>query len=135
MRIKLDLERKKMVRIYKAKDSDKASRAGYVANYVADINFRRPLNSCGVIHVEIIGDGKSSPHYHEDLEEVFIVLSEILIYINDIPYELDEGDVILVEPGEAHSFETMADQNGRIIALKFPNLKDDKVVSGKRSES
>jgi len=124
-----------MVRIYKAIDSEKASRTGYVASYVADINFRRSLDSCGVIHVEINGNGKSSPHSHEYLEEVFIVLSKMLIHINDTTHELDEGDVILVEPGEAHSFETLTNQSGRIIALKFPNLKDDKVVPGKRSES
>jgi len=124
-----------MVRIYKAKDSERVSRAGYVANYVADLKFMSSLESCGVILVEISDIGKSSPHAHEHLEEVFIILSKMMIYINDTPYELDEGDVVIVQPGEEHSFETKNNQSGKIIALKFPNIKDDKVVKGKQNTS
>lgn len=117
-----------MVRIYKAKDAEIATRAGYEARYVADLNFRESLDSCGVILVEIAGSGRSSPHAHEHLEEVFIALSRISIYIDDVCYDLEDGDVVIVEPGEAHSFETRSESSGRILALKFPNIKDDKIV-------
>ena len=109
-----------MVRIYRAKDSVKASRAGYEASYVADLTFRKSLDSCGVILVDIESNKKSSPHSHEHLEEVFIALTEIHIFINDTRYDLNEGDVVIVEPGEAHSFETETDKSGRILTLKFP---------------
>ncbi|MFW9962896.1 MAG: cupin domain-containing protein [Candidatus Sifarchaeia archaeon] len=123
-----------MVRIYRAENSKIASRAGYEASYVADLAFMRPLDSCGVILVSINAVGRSSPHAHEFLEEVFIALTEISIYINDECYDLNEGDVVFVEPGEAHSFETKANSGGQIIALKFPNLKDDKVVPVAKDE-
>jgi len=124
-----------MVRIYRAEDSTKASRAGYGAYYVADLTFRKSLDSCGVILVDIARNEKSSPHAHEHLEEVFIAMTEIRIFINNTRYDLREGDVVVVEPGEAHCFQTEIDKTGRILALKFPNIKDDKIVPARESEN
>ncbi|MHA2396008.1 MAG: cupin domain-containing protein [Candidatus Thorarchaeota archaeon] len=124
-----------MVRIYRAEDSEKAVRAGYEAAYVADLTFSRSLDSCGVILVDINAEEKTSPHAHEHLEEVFVAMSAISIYINDVCYELLEGDVIIVDPGENHSFETKDKRSGRILALKFPNIKDDKIVPVRGSEN
>ncbi len=124
-----------MVRIYKAKDSQKVGRAGYEASYVADLIFRQSVDSCGVILVDIQENGKSSPHSHEKLEEVFIAMSEIDIIIDDIRYHLEKGDTVIVEPNEAHSFETASNKSGRILALKFPNIKDDKVVPARGSKN
>ena len=117
-----------MVRIYRAEDSVRATRAGYEASYVADLTFSKTLDSCGVILVDIQENGKSSPHAHEQLEEVFVAMTKIRMFINDTRYDLHEGDVVIVAPNEAHSFETEPNETGRILALKFPNLKDDKVV-------
>ncbi|MFX1560285.1 MAG: cupin domain-containing protein [Promethearchaeota archaeon] len=117
-----------MVRIYRIGEAEKAVRAGYEASYVADLIFREPLDSCGIILVDIDPDGKSSPHAHEHLEEAFIALSPLSIYVNNICHELNEGDVVLVDPGEAHSFESRTEMKGRMLAMKFPNIKDDKVV-------
>jgi quercetin dioxygenase-like cupin family protein len=117
-----------MVRIYRVDDANKAKRAGYEARYVADLVFRNSLDTCGVILVDIDSKGRSTPHAHEHLEEVFIAVTEIAMYIDESMYSLTEGDVVIVEPGEAHSFETINDKPGRILALKFPNLSDDKVV-------
>ncbi len=124
-----------MVRIYRAKDSVKATRAGYVASYVADLTFQKSIDGCGVILVDIEKNGKSSPHSHEHLEEAFIAMSDIRIFIDDTHYELREGDVVVAEPGEAHSFESMPDKAARILALKFPNIKDDKVVPVRGSKN
>ncbi|MFW9805924.1 MAG: cupin domain-containing protein [Candidatus Thorarchaeota archaeon] len=123
-----------MVRIYRAEDSERTGRAGYDVRYVADLTFKDSLDSCGVILVDIKNKGRSSPHAHEQLEEVFIAMTNVLMYINDTRYELNEGDVVVVEPNEEHSFETEDDNPCRIIALKFPNLKDDKVVPTRGSE-
>lgn len=123
-----------MVRIYRFEDSEKVRRAGYEASYVADLTFRQSLDTCGVILVDIDSAGKSTPHAHNHLEEVFIAITGIRMYINDTCYDLKEGDVVIVEPGEAHSFETENDKSGRILALKFPNIKDDKVVPVRGSE-
>jgi quercetin dioxygenase-like cupin family protein len=124
-----------MVRIYRAEDAEKAQRAGYKAAYVADLRFREYLDSCGVILVDIEGEGRSSPHAHARLEEVFIALSDLDLYIGKERHELKNGDVVIVEPGEEHSFEAVKHQASRLLALKFPNIKDDKVLPNSGSEN
>lgn len=117
-----------MVQIYRVADTETVGRAGYTARYIADLTFQRPLDTCGVILVDIIENGRSSPHAHEKLEEVFIAITDINMYVNETCYNLKAGDVVIVSPGETHSFEITSDKPGRIIALKFPNIKDDKLV-------
>ena len=124
-----------MVQIFRTKDSVNAIRAGYEARYVADLIFRKSIDSCGVIFVDIEKNGKSTPHSHEHLEEAFIAMTDIRIFIDDTRYDLEEGDVVIAAPGEAHSFETMPNRSGRILALKFPNVKEDKVVPVSGSEN
>ena len=124
-----------MVRIYRAKEAKRARRAGYEARYVADLVFRDSLDTCGVILVDIESSERSAPHAHEHLEEVFIAVTDITMYINDNRHDLKEGDVVIVEPGEEHSFETINNQPSRILALKFPNLADDKVVPVRGNEN
>jgi quercetin dioxygenase-like cupin family protein len=57
------------------------------------------------------------------------------MFINDTRYDLNEGDVVAVDPGDFHSFETLSEGSGKILALKFPNFKDDKVVPKRGSEN
>ena len=92
-----------MVQIFKAQDAEVAGRAGYEARYIADLVFKKPLDSCGVILVDLHESGRSAPHAHEHLEEAFIVLTDINMYVDDVHYSLKAGDVVLVGPGEAHS--------------------------------
>ena len=119
-----------MVQIYRVAATEAVGRAGYTARYIADLTFQRPLHTCGVILVDITERGRSSPHAHEKLEEVFIAITDINMYVNETCFNLKAGDVVIVSPGETHSFEITSDKLGRIIALKFPNIKDDKVVPG-----
>ena len=124
-----------MVRIYRVKDSLQAERAGYHARYLADMKFQKPLDSCGLILVDLKKNGKSSPHAHKLLDEIFVALTDIRIFIDGDRYDLKEGDVVIAESGELHSFETETDMPGRILAMKFPNIKDDKVVPVSGSEN
>lgn len=117
-----------MVRIYKVRDSDLKQRTGYKARYFTDITFREPVATCGMILVSLEPGSISAPHGHEHLEEVFMALTIIRVHVDDVTYDLDEGDVIVVDPGEMHSFEVIDQNEGRLLALKFPNIPDDKVT-------
>ena len=114
-----------MVKIYRIADGNSKDRPGYSANYVADITFRRSINSAGVIIVSILEE-QTKPHVHNELEELFIAGSEIEIHVNETKYELQKGDTVLVEPGEYHHFKTLNGKTGLLTAIKFPNLKNDK---------
>ena len=117
-----------MVSIYRAHESKPKQRAGYEARYFADISFREPVDSCGMIIVTLEPGSNSSPHGHEHLEEVFMALTNIRVKVDEEMIDLEDGDVLVVEPGEMHSFEVIGDSPARLLAMKFPNLKDDKIV-------
>jgi quercetin dioxygenase-like cupin family protein len=117
-----------MTRVYRIGDAETKQRAGYEASYFADLVFRKPVNTCGMILVTLEPGSKSSPHGHEHLEEVFMALAEIRVKVNDETIKLTEGDVLVVGPGEMHSFEVIGDSPARMLAMKFPNIKDDKIV-------
>ncbi|MCK4567155.1 MAG: cupin domain-containing protein [Candidatus Thorarchaeota archaeon] len=79
--------------------------------------------------VTVSAGTKSETHAHGELEEIFVVLSDMKMKIDFVEYDLEKGDVVLVGPNETHSFEAAADSPASMIAIKFPNLKDDRVSS------
>ena len=116
-----------MVKVYRASKATLKGRAGYGVKYVADLDFGKPIESAGFILVKIPSQMKTTPHAHGRLEEAFVILNPTKMGVNEIYYDLDEGDVVVVEPGEWHWFETPKGKNVNIIAVKLPNLKDDKI--------
>jgi len=116
-----------MVKVYRASEAEVKSRAGYGAKYVADISFKNPVENAGFILVKIPPTMKTNPHAHGKLEEAFMIMNPTIMGVDETLYELDEGDVVLVEPGERHWFQTPDGGAVTIIAVKLPNLKDDKI--------
>ena len=117
-----------MVRIYKSSDVPLIEGGGYSRKYNADIEFKVPLDSAGFIQVFIPEHTKTQPHAHTKLEEVFVIMNRSKMGVGIQIFELEKGDIIVVEPGEAHWFETYPDQPLEVIAIKCPNLEGDKVV-------
>lgn len=116
-----------MVKIFKASDSEEIQKKGYNAKYVADVKFRKSLDSGGFILVTVAAGEITEPHAHGELEEVFVALSGIKMKIDSVEYELEKGDVALVNLNESHSFEAYPDSHGSLLAIKFPNLKSDRI--------
>ena len=50
-------------------------------------------------------EGIDEPHYHQRLREVYLVAGgSSVIVVDDVRVTLRAGDVIVVEPGEIHTF-------------------------------
>lgn len=118
-----------MVRFYNLKDSEFISGGGYERNYVADVTFKIPPISAGFINVKIPKGVKTTPHAHEKLEEVFIILNRTKIGIDDELFEVQDGDITVIEPGEMHWFDNSESEDTQVIAIKFPNLSSDRITS------
>lgn len=116
-----------MVQIFRSAEAEVFGKKGYTAKYVADVTFQRKLDSGGFIMVTVAKGSRTKPHKHEKLEEVFVALSDLKMYIDSIEYMLEKGDVVLVAPDESHSFEASDTSLANLIAIKFPNIKNDKV--------
>lgn len=116
-----------MVKLFRVSAVEDTARSGYSAQYVADINFRANLNTGGFILVTIPAGVSTTPHSHGSLEEVFVAWTSLDLHVDDKTFHLASGDIALVEPGESHSFSSHSNKACRVLAIKFPNLKDDKM--------
>ncbi len=122
-----------MVKVYRASEAEEIARAGYSAKYVADIRFRKKIDDGGFIIVNIPAGAKTSPHIHNKLEEVFVALSSLEMHVDETHIQLEVGDIVIAEPGESHSFLAYPLSEAKLLAIKFPNLKDDKVLPSEPS--
>jgi quercetin dioxygenase-like cupin family protein len=72
--------------------------------------------------------GVNERHYHCQLYEVYLVVrGSSTIVVNDAPIALHAGDVIVVEPGETHTFVESTPDYFHFV-LHCPPIQGDKVV-------
>jgi mannose-6-phosphate isomerase-like protein (cupin superfamily) len=121
-----------LVKVWRASDAKMIGMAPYGRKYVADVEFKESLRNGGFIYIRIPGGMKTPPHAHRILEEVFIIMNRTKMGVGGQLLDVDEGDVVLVEPGEVHWFETPEGHDVVVLAIKFPNLKDDKTTGSQR---
>lgn len=58
------------------------------------------------------------PHYHEDMQEVFVMLGgPVEMTVNDEVVQLEKGDAILISPREVHQMTNRSD--GTVDYLVF----------------
>ena len=77
-----------------------------------------------------IPQGKSfQPHYHEDMQEVFIILNgEVELTAGDLTSQLSGGDAALIEPREIHTMKNVCQQDVDFIALGISTESGGKTV-------
>ena len=72
--------------------------------------------------------GVDERHYHRELCEVYLVATgSSTIVVGDAPTVLHPGDVVVVEPGEVHSFVESTPDYFHFV-LHCPSVKGDKVL-------
>ncbi len=72
--------------------------------------------------------GLNEPHYHRQLYEIYLVArGSSTMVVNGRPVTLDAGDVIVVEPGETHTFVESTPDYFHFV-LHCPPVRGDKVV-------
>lgn len=64
-----------------------------------------------VNYVELAPGQSYTPHEHPDCEECFFMLEgEALATIADSTFEIKQGDFLVVEPGEMHTFKNTSEK-------------------------
>ena len=67
-------------------------------------------------------------HYHNVMEENFYILEgEVVIVVDAEEHILTAGDMIHIEPGEAHYLVNRADKPVKMVAVLAPSKDGDKV--------
>ena len=72
--------------------------------------------------------GASESHYHRELREVYLVArgtSQMVVDGDEV--RLNPGDVIVIEPGESHTFVASSPDYFHFV-LHCPAVRGDKVV-------
>lgn len=86
-------------------------------------HFPKSVDSIAV-YISYLSTGRLDTHYHTDSSEIIIFPKGGKITVNDVTYELNEWDAVLLEARETHGYNR--DNCGDIIqlAIKFPAIKD-----------
>ena len=91
--------------------------------------FFGPWNSEIPVPVGYANVGVSEAHYHEHMFEVYLVAQgSSIISVNGKELTLNQGDVLVVEPNEAHTFISCSEDYLHFV-IHAPFVKDDKVLA------
>ena len=58
------------------------------------------------------------PHYHEDMQEVFILISgHVRMMVADQSFEMTNGDTVIVDPREVHQMTNLSDTDADYVVF------------------
>ncbi|MCK5588178.1 MAG: cupin domain-containing protein [Candidatus Lokiarchaeota archaeon] len=100
-------------------------RGGYTRKVL--LEQKNAIRSTWVALVTIPPSGKAQAHFHENVTEFFYFLGAATIGINNKQYDVDTGDLVIVDPGEAHWVKS-GETSLQIVVFKFPNIPEDKTL-------
>ena len=68
-------------------------------------------------------------HYHEDMEEVFIILTgKVEMTVDGVANELSTGDAIVVAPHEIHAMRNLTDSDLEYIVMGISTGQGGKTI-------
>lgn len=57
-------------------------------------------------------------HYHEDMQEIFILMhGQVRMTIDDTNVELQPGDTVIVEPQEVHDMQNLTESDAEYLVF------------------
>lgn len=69
------------------------------------------------------------PHYHEDMEEVFIILTgKVEITVDGVSNELTPGDAIVIAPREIHTMQNVTESDLEYIVMGISTGQDGQTI-------
>ena len=87
--------------------------------------FAGPWNSDLAVSVGFANEGIDEPHVHSEITEIYLVgRGTSSIRVQNETIELREGDALVLEPGEAHTFLTSSDDYFHFV-IHTPGLAGD----------
>ena len=82
----------------------------------------------GLPFIGFANQGVNDRHYHRQANEIYLVArGSSTIVVDDVPVVLHEGDALVVEPGEVHSFVQNTPEYFHFV-LQWPAVGNDKVA-------
>jgi len=115
------------MKIIRLKNIPREKKEGYSIKRLLTEKISNKPDSIGFYETTVPVRSKCAQHIHERLYEFIYFLTKGKMRIDNKYYKLDPGDIVILHPGDKHEF--IADEDEvRIIAIKLPNIINDKVV-------
>ena len=115
------------MRIFRSKDTKEVPKEGFMLKILAEINLNQEISSVGFFRPEVSGNGKLRNHYHQNLTEFMIFLNDAKVKVGSEIYDVSEGDLVMISPGELHEVFSGPDGTTPIV-VKLPNNPEDTLV-------
>ena len=94
--------------------------------------FAGPWNSDLAVSVGFANEGIDEPHVHSQITEIYLVArGTSSIRVENETVELREGDALVIEPGEAHTFLASSDDYLHFV-IHTPGLAGETARNEKR---
>ena len=117
------------MKLIRGSEKMEEDRGGYTRKILLEHVFKQKdaIHSAWGALVTIPPSGLAQAHFHGNLTEIFYFLGAGIVGINEEQYEVNKGDLIIVEPNEAHWVKS-GETSLQIIVFKFPNIPEDKTL-------
>ena len=103
-------------------------RGGYKVKNLLSGKFNFSIEDIAIYETNIPFGGKCKEQWHRQSYELVYFLTQGVGKINGKEYRFDIGDLVMLSPDEKHEFRTI-DQEVRVLAIRFPDLPQDKYTS------
>ncbi len=83
-----------------------------------------------MLNWSLLRGGKSfQPHYHEDMQEVFVIIhGAAKMQVDSQTVDLNAGDAVIIEPREIHQMENESEQDVVYLVFGIASGQDGKTV-------
>ena len=88
-------------------------------------------NSEQAISVGYANEGVNEPHYHQRMSEIYLIArGRAVMQVDDRTIAVEAGDVIIIEPGEVHTFLESSPDHFHFV-IQTPGLKGEEARADK----
>ncbi len=114
--------------IIRKKEQPEEDRGGYLVRKMLSkpIKSGFSVDSIAEYLTTVPVGGKCREHYHKNSYESVLFLDSGIGIINGEKYQFEEGDNLLLEPGDRHEFIPIGQL--RLFAVRIPDLPQDKIT-------
>jgi len=118
------------MKIIKKKDLYTENRQdGRTINYYPPIDIPKNTKQIGFLKTTTPKDCNELLHKHPVSTEIFYYLTPAKVEVNGKVYDMESGDMIILEQGDKH--RQVADNDIDLIALRIPLSKDKEIIKPK----
>ncbi len=116
------------MKLIRKKDSEVQARPdGRTVTRILQQETGMPVTGFQLLYVTHPPNLRERLHAHQRSYEALYFLDRADYRVNDKPYTLEDGDLLLLEPGDIHG-ATPVGHEVRILVFQSPAITDDKVT-------